>query len=76
MIIKKKRYELNVVNFIINIYYEDVELNLFLEEDIKTFNEIKRNNTLVDINLAMFLQIEEENSRNYWKIKENRDVSN
>lgn len=75
MKIKKKRYELDVVNFIINIYYEDVELNLFLEEDIKIFNEIKRNNTLVDINLAMFLQIEEENSRNYWKIKENRDES-
>lgn len=70
MKIKKKRYELDVVNFIINIYYEDVELNLFLEEDIKIFNEIKRNNTLVDINLAMFLQIEEENSRNFWKIKE------
>jgi len=75
MIIKKKRYELDVVNFIINIYYEDIELNLFLEEDIKIFNEIKRNNTLVDINLSIFLQIEEENSRNYWKIKENRDES-
>ena len=76
MIIKKKRYELDVVNFIINIYYEDVELNLFLEEDMKIFNKIQRNNTLVDINLAIFLQIEEENSRNCWKIKENRDVSN
>lgn len=72
MIIKKKRYELDVKNFIINIYYKDFEINPYLEEDIKIFNEIKRNNCLVDINLSIFLQIEEEKyGRQIWKIKEN-----